>query len=502
MNPREAYELLTSRSKETSYLESTLRLLHWDQSTYIPTNGHVHRVNQLSFLAKLKHSMTTDPVIGEWLAHVEGTELTRDPLSAEAVNIREWRRLFDRAVKIPEDLAVELARASAEGQSVWEKARPKNDWNTFKPYLEQLVSLKREQAEALGYDHEPYDALLDYYEPAETALNLESTFAYLRDGLVELLDEIKACSTQADPLICRRHFPQKDQEAFAKEVARKIGYDLQGGRLDISAHPFTLGVGPGDVRITTRYSEDSFNEAFFGVIHEAGHAMYHQGLPMEYWGTPLCIPVSLGINESQSRLWENMVARSLPFWKHFYPQAQARFASLRDVPLADFHLSINEVKPSLIRVEADEVTYNLHVLLRFEIEVMLTRGDVQVDDLPVAWNEKMEQYLGLTPPDHATGVMQDIHWASGAIGYFPTYTLGNINAAQFFHQAAKDLGNLDTLLEKGEFGDLLQWLRENIHSQGRRYTPRDLVKNVTNEEMNPRYFLDYLREKYGRIHQT
>lgn len=501
MKLQEAYERLSLRSMETSYLDSAVKMLRWDQSTYIPRKGHAHRANQLSALAKMKHKMVTDPLIGEWLEIVEDSDLTEDLLSVEAVNTREWRRLYDRAVKIPESLAVNLARAAAEAQPVWEEARRGDDWESFKPHLATMVSLKREQAQALGYEDEPYDALLDYYEQGETARHLETIFARLRPALTDLLHRILESPRRPDSSIRHRHFPIADQQAFATKVARKLGYDFNGGRLDVSVHPFTEGIGPGDVRITTRYHEDDFNEAFFAVVHEAGHAMYHQGLPMEHWGMPICVPVSLGINESQSRMWENIIAGSLPFWKYFYPQAQERFAVLRDVPLDDFYSSINEVQPSFIRVEADEVTYNLHVLLRFEIEVMLVRGDLEVEDLPKAWNAKMRSYLGITPKDYVTGVLQDIHWASGSIGYFPTYTLGNMNAAQFFHQASKDLGDMDALIEKGEFGVLLRWLREKIHSQGSRYRPRDLVRTVTNEEMNPDYLIDYLVQKYGDLYQ-
>ena len=291
----------------------------------------------------------------------------------------------------------------------------------------------------------------------------------------------------------------QDQKSFCIEVARQIGYDLDAGRLDISAHPFTTGLGPEDTRITTRYSENYFNEAFFGVIHEAGHAIYHQGLPVKHWGAPICRPISLGINESQSRMWENMVARSEAFWRYFYPKAQSRFASLAEVPLSTFLSAINEVKPSLIRVEADEVTYNLHVLLRFELEVALIRGDIQVNDLPQAWDDKMKQYLGLVPPDYAQGVMQDVHWSSGLIGYFPTYTLGNLYAAQFFHRAKSDLVDLDSFMSQGEFQPLLKWLRANIHSYGSTYLPWKLVTKVTGEDPDPRFLIDYLNGKYGNL---
>jgi len=500
MNVAEAYQQLVSHSKETAYLGSAIAVLHWDQRTQIPPKAHAHRVGQLATLAKMRHQMVTDPIIGEMLAVVEDSDLTHDPISIEAVNIREWRRSYDRAAKISEELAVALARASAEGQSVWEKARPKNDWPLFKPYLERIVTLKREQAEALGYEQEPYDALLDDYERGETARSLEPIFSRLRPALVDLLEQIKGSARVSDLCLQRMRFPIADQESFAKAVAIHIGYDMDAGRLDVSAHPFTTGIGPGDVRITTRYKESSFSEAFFSVIHEAGHALYHQGLPLEHWGTPFCRPVSLGINESQSRMWENMVARSSAFWRRFYPEAQAKFAALHDVPFESFLLSVNEVTPSLIRTEADEVTYNLHVLLRFELEVALVRGDLQVDDLPAVWNEKMRAYLGLTPPDYSSGVMQDVHWSSGSIGYFPTYTLGNLSAAQFFAKANEQITDLEYQISRGDFSELLGWLRRNIHSQGSRYLPRDLIRHVTGEDLDSKYLIDYLNRKYTKIY--
>jgi carboxypeptidase Taq len=500
MNVTEAYNELCSRSREMSHLGSALAVLHWDQRTNIPPKGHGHRADVLSSVTGMLHKMATDSAIGDLLATVEATDIVKDPLSVEAVNVREWRRMYDRAVKIPQELAVQLAKAAAEGHAAWEQARPANDWPRFEPYLERIVALKREQAEALGYEEEPYDALLDAYEQGETARGLEPVFTELIPALVDLIDRIKGSSRRPDESLKHRLFPIPEQEAFALMVAQRMGYDLEAGRLDVSAHPFTTGIGPADVRITTRYTESYFNEAFFAVVHETGHALYHQGLPLEHWGTPFCAPISLGINESQSRMWENMVARSSAFWRHFYPEAQKRLASLNDVPLEDFCFSVNEVTPSLIRVEADEVTYNLHVLLRFELELAICRGDLTVKDLPEAWNEKMRSYLGLTPPDHAQGVMQDVHWSGGAIGYFPTYTLGNLHAAQFYAKAQTELGNLDGQLEKGALMPLLEWLRRNIHSQGRRYLPKDLAKTVTSETLNPRYLIEYLNSKYGELY--
>lgn len=499
MTPAQAYEQLRTRSKDIAYLGSSIAVLHWDQRTVIPRKGHAHRAGQLAALAGMRHNMATDPRIAEELAVVEGTDLVSDPLSPEAVNVREWRRTYERTTRIPRQLAMEMALATAEAQTAWEGARPANDWGLFSPHLQRIVALKLEEAEALGYEEEPYDALLEHYERGETAHNVESMFQRLRPALVDLLGRIQGRSGREEPKTLHRHFPIADQESFALDVARAMGYDLDAGRLDVSAHPFTTGIGPGDVRITTRYDEHYFGDAFFSVIHESGHALYHQGLPLEHWGTPFCVPISLGINESQSRMWENMVARSQAFWKHFLDAAKLRFPALADVGLPEFMSAVNWVSPGYIRVDADEVTYNLHVFLRFELEVLLMRRDLSVDDLPEAWNGKMKDYLGLTPPDHARGVMQDIHWSSGYIGYFPTYALGNMYAAQFFHQASKDIPGLESDMSSGNLLSLREWTRNKIHAHGSRYLPRDLVKTVTGEDLNPQHFIDYLEAKYAAL---
>lgn len=500
MNSEEAYDQLCNRSRSISYLASAIAVLHWDQRTSLPPKGHTHRANQLAALAQMHHQMVTDPIIGDLLAKVEGSSINQDPLSAESVNIREWRRGYERAVKIPERLAVELAKAAAEGQSSWEKARPNNDWVAFKPFLERIVALKREQAEALGYENESYDALLDSYEQGASVRELEPIFKVLVDALVDILSRIQNSPRADDSSFESMRFRIENQKIFGLQVAEAIGYDMEAGKLDVAAHPFTIGIGPGDVRITTRYREDSFGESFFGVVHETGHALYHQGLPVEHWGLPLCKPASLGINESQSRMWENMIARSRAFWIFFYPKAQEHFPVLKGINLEHFYRSLNNVAPSLIRTEADEVTYNIHVLLRFELEVMLCRGELDVEDLPEAWNAKVQKYLGLKPPSYRDGVMQDVHWSSGAIGYFPTYTLGNLYAAQFFFQMTKELRDIEGSLRQGDFSQILAWLRDKIHLQGSRYLPRELVLNVTGEKPNPRYLIDYLRTKYFGIY--
>ncbi len=500
MTPEAAYRWLAEHSRETAYLKSVSHLLGWDQRTYIPPRGHPHRHNQFAMLAKWIHARITDPRVGEALARVEGSELVQDPGAVAAVNVREWRRDYDRATKIPQDLAVALAKATAEGETAWERTRPDNDWETFKPFLVTVVALKREKAQALGYAAEPYDALLDGYEPGETAGGLAPLLDELREALIRILDAVQASPRRPQSEVVRRQFPVADQERFARLAAESLGYDFAGGRLDRTAHPFSVDIGPGDVRITTRFDEHNFRQAFFGTLHETGHALYDQGLPPDHWGTPRGDTVSLGIHESQSRLWENFVGRSLSFWRFFYPRAQQIFPALDGLPLEVFHFAINDVKSSLIRTEADEVTYNLHILLRFELERALMNGDLQVEDLPGAWNDKMRAFLGLTPPGPGQGVMQDIHWSAGLFGYFPTYTLGNLYAAQFFAKAAADLGPLEERFAAGDFAPLLTWLRERIHSQGNRLWARPLVKEVTGEELTPRYLVRYLRQKFGALY--
>jgi carboxypeptidase Taq len=496
MTPSAVYAWLMEHSRETTYLRSVKKLLAWDQRTHIPEKGHAHRTGQLGILARLIHERDTDPRVGEHLARLEASALVQDPEGVEAVNVREWRRAYDLAVKIPQELAVALTRTAAEGQTVWERTRLLSDWQTFEPYLERLVSLKKEQAQALGYEREPYDPLLDLYEVGETAAGVAAIFAPLREATLKLLPEIPDRFRCPDTGILRRHFSVSLQEKFARAAAARLGYDFSAGRLDVTAHPFSTGVGPGDARITTRYDEHFFPMAFFGVLHEAGHAMYNQGLPEEHWGAPRGEPVSLAIHESQSRLWENLVGRSHAFWRYFHPAAQELFPALAGVSLKAFYCAINEVRPSLIRVEADEITYNLHIIFRFELERALMRGDLAVADLPGAWNGHMAEYLGLTPPDFATGVMQDVHWSGGHIGYFPTYALGNLYAAQFFAKAQEELGDLGEMFAQGEFAPLLDWLRQKIHSQGSRHRPRDLVKAVTGAGPEARHLLAYFRRKF------
>ncbi len=498
---REAYEELIRRAKEVALLDSCASVLHWDQRTYMPAKGSGHRAEQIALLAGMVHQKATAPEISDLLAQVEQSHLVRETGSPAAVNAREIRRTYTRATKLPPALVEELARTCALARDVWVEARKKSDFALFRPWLEKVVALKRQEAAAVGYATTPYDALLDDYEPGETTASVTKVFTALREELVHLVLAIATSGTQPNVSILEREYPVDRQEAFGKAAAGAMGFDFEGGRLDVTTHPFCSGIGPGDTRLTTRYNPRDFGDAFFSILHEAGHGIYDQGLDPEQYGTPMGQPVSLGIHESQSRMWENFVGRSRPFWEHLFPKAQEAFpAALADVSLDAFHLAINDVRPSFIRVDADEATYNLHILLRFELEQALIRGDVMAGDVPAAWNETFKRYVGLEVPDDAQGCLQDTHWSGGAIGYFPTYALGNLYAAQFFAQAHADLGDLDEQFRRGEFGPLKEWLNAKIHRQGQRHRAADLVVAVTGKSLDHRPFMDYLRSKYAPLY--
>ncbi len=500
MNPENAYAELRKFQLDTAYYQSLGALAGWDQRTYIPRKGHEHRARQFAALAQLLHRRRTDPRIGDWLEALSGADFLSDPTAPEAVNVREWRRVYERTRRVPEELAVALAQAQSEGESAWEEYRRADDWNGFRPYLERLVALTREYAEAVGYQTEAYDALLEDYEPGERAARLQDMFTVLGRETRGLLEAILASPQQPPRGVLEGDYPVDVQARVVREIVGRIGYDLEAGRIDPTTHPFELSVGPGDVRITTRYYPDYLGAALFGGIHEAGHAMYEQGLPAEHWGTPMGEAASMGVHESQSRLWENAVGRSLGFWRHFYPLLQESFGALRDVSLTDFHRAVNAVRPSLIRVEADELTYNLHIMIRFELELALFRGQLEVADLPGAWNEKYRDYLGIEPTDYKSGVMQDVHWAAGLFGYFPTYSLGNVYAAELYRAARAELGDLEDSFARGRFAPLLIWLRDNIHAQGRRYQPRQLIEQTTGHQPGAENLVDYLKERFGELY--
>ena len=493
----EAYGEFLKRIREIGQLETTAALLDWDSETYMPENGLSIRAEQLSLLARLAHERLTDPRLGELLAQLEGQ--VED--EAARTNIRETRRDYERAVKIPGELVERIARVSTLAKDAWAKARSDSAFEEFSPHLEELLDLRRQVADAIGYEGERYDALLDEFEPGCTAAELTQLFSDLRGPLAAFVQQLSEAPRKPDPSILQRRFPVETQKLWCRQAAETIGFDFKSGRIDISTHPFCSGTGPGDVRLTTRYDEKFFSPAVFGTLHEAGHGLYEQGLPDDHGFTPRGAAVSLGIHESQSRLWENMVGRSRAFWERYYPQCRSIFSeALSNVELDDFYAAINTVAPSLIRVEADEVTYNLHIILRFEIERDLMEKRLSVGDLPEAWNAKMEELLGIRPPDNARGCLQDIHWSMGAFGYFPTYALGNLYAAQFFAAAKRAIGDLDEQIGRGEFEHLLGWLRENIHRHGQRFRAHELLQRVTGSALSIDPFLAYIRAKFSPIY--
>jgi carboxypeptidase Taq len=497
------YQDVCVHARRTAMLASINETLGWDERTHLPPAGAEYRAEQSTLLAGLVHQRWVDPKYGEQLDELSARlENPDDAQDDAAVVVRRLRRLRDKRVRLPQLLVEELARAAVLGQQAWQAARENDDFPAFRPLLERMIELKRQQAQALGYPQCPYDALLDDYEPDELTANVARVLEVLREALVPLVAKIQASRRHPDTSVLHRTFPVEAQEQFGREAAAAIGFDFARGQLDVTAHPFCCSLGPNDCRITTHYYPEFLNAALFGILHESGHALYEQGLPTEGFGLPTGEAVSLGIHESQSRLWENFVGRSLAFWTHFYPLAQQRFpAALADVPLDVFHFAVNDVRPSLVRIEADEATYNLHILVRFELERALLDGALQPADLPDAWRQRYEQYLGIAPPDDRTGVLQDVHWSAGLIGYFPTYSLGNLYAAQFFAQAEAELGNLAGQFAQGDFRPLLTWLREKVHCHGQRYSAAELVQRATGQPLSARPLIEHLTAKMGTLYE-
>ena len=486
---------------EVSDLGRAGAVLAWDQETFMPPGGVENRADQLTTLERLSHSRFTADDVGALLDAAEG-EVARLPFdSDDASLVRVTRRDYEQARKLPLELVGEIARAGATARPVWEKARADANFKLFAPYLEKNVELNRRVADALGYRKRPYDALLDRTEPGLTTDQLEEIFIELKQAIVPLVADVARNADAVDDSVLHRGFDPDVQVQYALDVVRKLGYDIERGRQDISAHPFTIPFGPGDVRITTRVSRDFFNECLFGSIHEAGHAMYYQGVGKNLDRTPLWDGASPGVHESQSRLWENMVGRSPEFWRHFYPSLRKTFPEpLKGVDEEQFFRAVNKSYPSLIRVEADEVTYNLHILMRFELENEMLEGSLQVKDLPEAWNARIKEYLGIDVPNDGVGVLQDIHWSWVDFAVFPGYTLGNLMGAQLMEKIRMDLPGLDGQIERGEFGPLLKWLQTNVYQHGRKFTPNELMERATGKPVSAEPWIAYVRQKFGALY--
>lgn len=496
MKPDSAYDQLIRRSRELSLLANCIELLGWDELTHMPCGGVANRGRQLAWLLGLHHQLSTDDRFGEMLDVVADSDLVADPESSAAVNVREWQRVYARQKRLPRALIEELASTTTTAQQEWAEARRNSDYPRFAPWLEKIVTLKREEAECLSPNGVPYDALLEEFEPGARSQDLAVLFAALKEELAPLVAAAKP--SRRVSAVLRREFPVDRQRIFAEAVASDLGFDFDRGRLDSTPHPFYSVIGPGDCRITTRYSSADFGDAFFAMLHELGHGLYEQGIDPEQYGTPSGEASSMSIHESQSRLWEKFVGQSLPFWRHFYPRARDIFHdTLHGVSLDQFHRAINQVEPGWCRVRADALTYDLHVLIRFELELDLISGRLPPNDLPDAWSDKYQRDLGVTVTSDAQGCLQDSHWAAGQFGYFPTYTLGNLCAAQLFGRIREDCPRLEDEIAAGNFSSLHAWLREHIYRHGQRYPAPDLIARATGEPLHQRSLVTALAQRFA-----
>ena len=492
---------LKQRLREISDLRGAESVLGWDQATYMPPGGAEARGRQLALLSRLGHERLVEPAIGRLLDALTPWAETQGADSDASALVRVTRRDFDRATRVPSAFIQRLSEHTAASYHAWERARPANDFAAVRPLLETTVELSRELATFYTGYANPYDALIDLAEDGMTVAAVRALFAELRAGLVPLIAAIRA-RPETDDRCLAGDFPEQAQKAFGEQAIRAFGYDYARGRQDKTAHPFMTKLGRGDVRITTRYRTDNLSDGLFSTLHEAGHAMYEQGIDDGLDGTPLFTGTTSGVHESQSRLWENLVGRSLPFWRHWYAALKAAFpGALDDVDVDTFYRAINKVRPSLVRTEADEVTYNLHVMLRFDLELALLEGTLEVADLPEAWRARVQSDLGVSPPDDRDGALQDVHWYGGIVGgAFQSYTLGNIMSAQFFAAARRDLGDLDGQIGAGQYAPLRAWLTDRIYRHGRKFTAPEIVRRATGEPLSIAPYLAYLNTKYGALY--
>lgn len=498
-NPK--VEKLLEKYKQISLLNKIGAVLDWDLNVNLPKKASEGRGEQAAFLAGLQTEKWSEE---EFKATLEDVLKDKAQLNeVERAIVRNLERQGRYYFRVPKEIIIEMAKTTSEAFIAWREAKTRDNFKDFSPYLHKIVHLNQIIASHLGYKDNPYDALLDLYEPGLTTAFTKTLFGMLQPELTALLKKIKTSKQfkeNTDLVNGQLVYPVSDQRQLGMFIMKKMGYDLEAGRMDVSPHPFTTQLGYFDIRVTTNYKVSDFRDSFMSTIHEVGHALYEQGVSSDYTDTPLEGGVSLGVHESQSRFWENQIARSPEFIEFLTPVFQAFFQEqLSGVGSDTLGRLFNQVRTGFIRTEADEVTYNLHIVLRFELENALINGDIQVEDLPEIWREKMKKYLGVVPGTDREGVLQDVHWSCGNFGYFPTYTLGNLYAAQFNNSMRKEL-DIEGLLKKGELGTILVWLRENIHQYGSLYFPRELVKKVTGEELNPKYFLDYIKDKYQKIY--
>lgn len=485
------YDQLVQLGKETQLVADVAALLGWDQEVLLPRSGIAYRAEQMAWFSGWLHNKFTAEEVGGWIA---GAASEVDSPEAKA-NLREWKHSYDRETKLPESLVRDFAETQVHAKSTWAEARAKDDFSLFAPVLSKLIDICREQAERWGYEEHLYDALIDKFERGGTTNGLTKTLGSLRKDLVPVVGEaiLKPVPQFAK---FQAHYPIADQEAFNCEVAEAIGFDFSAGRIDTAVHPFCSGMAPYDTRLTTRYDEVDFCSSLFGVLHEAGHGLYEQGLQKAFRGQPVGNAASLGVHESQSRLWENHVGRSRGFWNKWLPTAVKYFPNLKSVTLDEMVAYVNRTELSHIRVEADEVTYDLHILLRFEMEKDLFSGDLKVSDIPGEWNERFENYFGIPVTKDSEGCLQDIHWSMGIFGYFPTYSLGNINAAHLAAAAVRQDPGISGAMDKGDYSSLLAWMRTHIHEKGSLHLPSDLIAEAAGAPADASALIAHLRSRY------
>ena len=494
------FDDLRTRLAEINDLSRAGALLAWDQETMMPPRGANVRAEQLATLSRITHQKFTAPEVGRLLDDLEGFEQDHEPDSFEASLVRVVRRDWHKACKVPTELRAELTRSGSLGLQGWIAARKENDFKTFLPDLQRNLELRRRYIECFDGDYaEPYDAVLDDYERGMTSAEVRPLFAYVKEHQSQLVKDVAAAGALPEPP--SRHFDLDRQKTFELDVVRRFGYDDESWRIDPTVHPFATGAGIEDIRITTRYFEDNL-DGLFATMHETGHGLYEHQVDRSLERTSLARGVSLGLHESQSRMWENLVGRSLPFWRHFFPRLQELFPEeLGAYDHERWYREVNAVEPSLIRVESDEATYNLHIILRFELEQAMLADEFPLEQLPEEWNRRMWDYLGIEVPNDTLGVLQDVHWSGGSIGYFPTYALGNLISAQIWEKVTTDLPDLYEGFEQGEFGPLRDWLRERLHRYGRKFTPGETLERVVGtSEIDPEPYVRYLREKLAAIY--
>lgn len=498
------YARLHEISRHSQTLSGILQLLDWDQETHMPPAAAAIRASQLEALTGIVHGEKTGKkfttALGKLIDIPTGKVIAKGLSFEQKAALREWRHDYRKETALPKRFVEEFAKLTSQSMNAWRSAKSANAFHQFAPFLDKIVSMARQKADLLGYQGHPYDALLDLYEPETTTAQVSKLFASLRTPIVALLQKITAAK-QIDSSFLHGKFPGEKQLEFSKRILKDMGYSFETGRLDLSAHPFSSSCHPTDSRITTRIHPTSLTSCIFVALHEGGHSLYETGLPVEHYGSPLGEAISLGMHESQSRWYETRIGQSKAFWQHYLPLLKAQFPKkLDEVSLSTFHRAVNKVEPSFIRVEADEVTYPLHVILRFELEKALIEGSLSVRDVPEAWNAKMQELLGITPKTHADGCLQDVHWSMGAFGYFPTYTLGNLYAAQFFDAFGKDHPDWEKRVAQGELLFIKEWLNQAIHRHGRCYTSHELLKKVTGQPFSADAYVAYLTTKYNEIY--